>query len=50
MGMFGTMMLGGFVGMMALDRLMSRFHWGECSLRRSKAKCARQDGQHHYQE
>jgi hypothetical protein len=32
--MFSTMMLGGFVGVMALHPLMSRAHRSECSLRR----------------
>jgi len=41
-------MLGGFVGMMVLDGLMSRFHRSERSLGRSKAECARQDGQRQY--
>jgi hypothetical protein len=42
------MMLGGFMGMMVLDGLMSRFHRSERSLGRSKADCAGKDGQHQY--
>jgi hypothetical protein len=41
-------MFGGFVGMMVLDGLVSRFHRSERGLRGSKAQCAGQDGQSQY--
>jgi hypothetical protein len=45
--MFGTMMLGGLVSVMALDALMSCLYRAERSLRRSRqAESAGQDGEH----